>query len=265
MSDITLCLGLDAKTIEQFIVSSPTWHKFHPELWGWPWFVFYDPAQITQQQVTSAVMRLSCPAQLHTEPWNPPVSYASQREKMLSGWVYGPPAHVTTPWFMKLDADAIAVRACKDWIDSSWFASDQNGWHNVWIASSWPYSKAKGGRGDIYDWARWLEEAGDQLWPDTPRLGLAEHISGSKIKYPRMASWFSFYRAGWARLAAGWAATVSGYGSLPVPSQDTWHWYCATRHNDRRLSVRKLGKRRGLTNVPSLDRLKARVAEVMEN
>ena len=42
MPDLTICVGIDRKTIEQLKVSWPTWQKYRPAMWGFPWLIFHN-------------------------------------------------------------------------------------------------------------------------------------------------------------------------------------------------------------------------------
>lgn len=176
------------------------------------------------------------------------IAYETQREKMLTSFVLTAPFVVDTPYWLKVDADAIASQH-EQWVDPDWFKSNP-----AWVASGWGYTKAKGGGGSIVDWCQRLEIFGDSHWPDKPRLGMLDHIEGNKCKMSRMASWVSWYNTEWTKEVAN---LVEGE-RLPVPSQDTFHWYCAARGGYHTHCAKM--KRRGWANSPSI----AKVRELCE-
>lgn len=264
--NITGVVAIDAKTIRQLELSHLTWHKFHPEMREWPWLVVYDCEQITADTAQQVADTLSRKDGL-TLRW--PLDgrqYETQREKMLTAFVSAVPFAVETQFWMKLDCDSICVRPCENWIDLDWFTADAHGHYNAWIASSWPYTKAKGGGGTLIDWCNSMELVGDRIYGRNTRLDLLSRLSSTKTKllHPRMASWFSFYCTQWTRDIATMTAAAYRPHYLPVPSQDTWMWYCAERGRYRRLAVRMLGKRRGWTNVPRYETLSLRVKGLMQ-
>lgn len=272
--DITLCLAVDGNTIQQLAISWVTWKRHHPEMWAWPWLISYDPQTVSPAQLTllGDMLHDHTGSFLFTE-WPPldlypPPQYETQRERMVSSFVYAPAVHVTTEWFMKLDCDAICVRPDPNWLDPAWFEplpedSLHPGERNFYIANSWPYTKAKGGGGSIADWFIKLDAARQALGlPKGPDF--FEYIQGNKVSYPRMASWFCFVNARWNRWLAEATGQFCGQCRLPVPSHDTWLWYVVLHGGFPHQTKRMLGKRRGWTNVPRLENLRQRVLGVMQ-
>lgn len=173
-------------------------------------------------------------------PWSSK-DYASQREKMVTGHVYVPVEHCKTEWFLKIDTDAIAHDPAPLWPDPTWFEPDGHGQYNVMIASSWGYTRAKGGgvlNDDLDAWCEELETFGD-IYFKTSRIGLADligsrsHPKGPKMRMTRLASWICFQRTGWVRSIAKLFEERYGHHRLPVPSHDTSLWYAALRSGAR--------------------------------
>lgn len=256
LADITVVVGVDAVTIQQLAVSLPTWRKNRPELWKCPWIVFRDRDQVILGDVDGFPVnsKLVCWPPMDTQ-----VKYETQREKMVTGHIFVPAMYAETPWSLKIDTDALALDS-RPWIQDEWFEPDLQGRFNAIVASPWSYAKPKGGGGTVEDWARKLEAWCDEVYPGSPRLGLAERIVGNKIIYPRIASWLSVYHVPWLRQLAE-ACKSCGEYRLPVPSQDTVAHYYAARRGDR--IHRTNMKRFGWTNVSHLDDLRAKAAEVM--
>ena len=264
MPEITLVLGVDAKTLPQFEVSHRTWKLHQPKIWSWPWVVFYDSA-IAETFVSMAVrlvdggivpentMFVAWPDNCLPVDANAP-KYEHQREKMLSGFPYVAADFVRTPGWCKIDTDAICHRA-SDWPNEEWFKPLDGPAPSV-IAPGWGYTKG-------IDFLDRLEKWGDRTMLGTlPRLNIPSEPGQLRVPHPRWCSWNSFYDTAWTESIVGWLAD-SGLerGKLPVPSQDSWMWYCAER--SKRI-VRKVNmKRRGWNNYPKLDKLIEAAQSVM--
>ncbi len=255
--DITLVLGIDAKTIEQLRVSWPTWHANRRAMWDWPWLMFYDRDQLAPDMVLAMAEQMHSPSSTILAPW-PPLGanplYESQREKMLSGWVHSPAAFVRTPWFMKLDCDALA-RPHEQWIEDRWFEhSPGHDQRPAVVACGWGYSKGVG-------WLQRLEEWGDTSLPGRPRLDIPHDPTALRVPHPRWCSWCCYIRSDFNRTVSEACDRTCGPGKLPVPSQDTTLWYYAERAG---IPVSKLNmKRRGWSNHPKLEALRTAAQEIL--
>lgn len=250
----TLVLGLDEKTLEQARWSTLTWRLNCPLLSEFgAWHIFFDDQQVNESMILDAI-KLPDGVPVALVPWSTEI-YESQREAMLTGFCYQP-IDIRTKYWVKIDTDAVCLERREDLIEKSWFDPEP-----VWIASPWGYTKAKGGGGSATDWATSLEEWGDKWAPGTKRLGLANKVTGSKIKHRRMASWLSIYNTHWTAEIAEHCRRHFQSLRIPVPSQDTVHWYAAERRRDRYHRVNF--KRRGWTNIPRFDKLKQLATEVI--
>jgi hypothetical protein len=223
--DLTVVVGLDAATLEQWKLSLPTIAANRPELFQCPWCVFYDRDELTNDTILADVPE-SSGLDIHWFPWpSQPDRYASQRAKMLAGFVHVPRYAVKTKYWMKIDTDAVAVPSRGKWFDEKWFHGG-----TVIAAPSWGYTKAKGDNRSAAEWAEALEAFGDEMLVDCPRLNLAANISGTnKITRKRFCSWLSFYETKFTTLCAELCEMHCGDEQIPVPSQDTTHWYIAER------------------------------------
>ncbi len=282
MIDLTIVVGLDAKTIEQFKVSYPTWKKNRPELMGCPIVIFYDPVirEYLGQLVSNSH---EC---IEVVPWpNQAVSYESQREKMLSGFVHVPADFVSTPWWMKIDTDTLA-HPSDDWIRDEWFeplacsacGSIIRGGRQDLIALAGPcevcVNDTRVGKTPVYVASPWgYTKPADQMafldnWGDTvdglrgfPRLDYVFDPEARTCRHPRMASWVSYYSTEWTKEAARLASDSCGPCKLPVPSQDGYHFYVAERTHQPYRRVKM--KRHGWNNYPRFSKLQAAAAEIM--
>lgn len=261
-TDFTVVVGLDKRTLEQWSVSLPTVAALRPELLERPWTIFYDFAQISANDVLrlAEAHGLDSSPHLRFVPWpteRVEAEYASQRAKMLAGFVHVPGLNVSTPWWMKLDTDVIASPTERPWVEAEWFADDV-----VLVASPWGYGKAKGDSRTIEQWCLSLESWGDIVWPTTQRLGLEKDIRGSKLVRPRFWSPVSYYRRDWTKRISELCVSCYGIGGMPVPSQDTVHWYAAERTGAKYLTVNM--KRHGWTFTTGINNLRRMAGAVLK-
>jgi hypothetical protein len=106
-----------------------------------------------------------------------------------------------------------------------------------------------------------LDDWGDKVTglSHLARLGLPFVPGARTVSHPggRLASWLSFFNTEWSKIVAEYCV----YGSLPAPSEDGYHFYCAKRRGDP-YALTKF-KRMGWTNVPKIHNLVSTVQEVM--
>lgn len=224
---VTVVVGIDAKTIQQLAISCETWRMHRPEMWSMPWVLFWDwtkPYGISREELDKIERQLAVP-HLRTVQWPssgsaPKHAYASQRECMLSGHVWIPGQYVETPWHMKIDTDAIA-HGPSDWLQAEWFGAD--GDRPVYVAPSWHYTKGVGFLGRLEEWGDRTMLAG------YPRLNIPHDPTHLRVPHKRMCSWLSYYYTPFTRRLCNWLGESVGNGMLPVPSQDTTVWYAAAR------------------------------------
>ena len=219
LADITLVLGLDAAHLEELRWTWPTWMRFKPELRAMPALVFYDPAEIVPGDVTF----LREHPNLRALPWEMPAA-ADQREKMITGFVHIPAREVQTPWYLKLDTDAVATGP-GPWIKDEWFQPGRRGRMATMVSSKWSYSKP-------YDVISRLDAWADKVrrLRRYPGLNLMGSPERNRVRHRRIISWLFFCRTDWTREVAGW---LGADGRLPHPSQDTFLFYCAKRMRRR--------------------------------
>jgi len=287
--DLTIVCAVDRKTIEQFIVSVPTWIKYRPEMAEFPWMIIYDRAQLKLEDIRDVIIKtglkdfhrdaartytgvMACPWPKNktAQEWDLRNTdrpyFANQREKMLTAFVRCAP-YIDTEWWAKIDTDAVALRPA-DWLPDEWFArdelvgarfyepADKPTWakYNVWIASPWSYTKPADQMAKLDDWA-------DGIDFPVPRLDLPFDPDGRRCRHPRMASWVSFYRSDWTRYVSRVIADKCDPDKIPVPSQDGVHWYFSARMNVR--TLRTSMKRRGWTNCPRMTKLRETAAKAL--
>jgi hypothetical protein len=227
MIDFTTTIGVDREHLRELRLSAPTWRQHRPEIFTQPIVVICDWL-LSNAEVDEVRQLLKGPEVRTTQPhWQPGLS---QREKMLSAFVLIAPFQVKTPWILKLDTDTVALRTDPAWCDEYLIAA-QHGERPVLIAHRWSYTKPGSWIGDLNQWAK----TQPQLDSTSP---LPYDGTSNCVGHRRITSWCAFCAAGWCRDTARLAGD-----RLPIPSHDTFLWYCAVRQRQlvRRLSMKKFG------------------------
>ena len=260
----TLVLGVDAYHLKQLSLTLPTWRKCKPSLFDNPIRIFYDREQVKEDEIRSVVQGNQ--DLLTTIPWpmggvlfdgdgsdkwsNP------QRAKMLSGFVYVPGLFVRTPYWMKLDTDVVATGQ-DDWIDEKWFEDEP-----AIVSHPWTFTRPPN---QMLDMDRWVEKNKEKLPAsvvDKPPLNLVPKEGSDRLGHRRIISWCSFFNTTWTNEVARMTALGDGTYKLPVPSQDGYFWYMATRMG--RGIVRPHMKKLGWEHWSTLFNVERRSREVME-
>lgn len=237
--ELTTLVAVDAEHVRELRLVWPTWVRHRPQLLDYPLIVICD-ADVSLKKWGHELAFVDHP-QKRLVGWT--IAGVSQREKMLSSFVFAAAEHVHTPWYLKLDTDAVALQSCP-WLQSEWFEADPQGRLPVFISSPWGYTKPPDAIQRLDDWA-------DHV-PDLSRfsrLNLVPQPGSNLLSHRRIISWCFFGNTAAVRLAASYCS-----GKLPVPSQDTFLWYCAARRGDYYRTVRM--KKYGWSHVSRYRRLK---------
>ena len=237
--DFTTVLGVDREHLEELRIVWPTWRLHRPEILSRPLMMICDSAD--PSTVWERELDFLGHSQCKIVLWD--LAGAGQREKMFNGLVLATARHVTTPWYLKLDTDAVAVSAA-EWIDTNWFLPDERGRTPAFVSSPWGYTKPPDAIDQLDDWGDTIPQLAD-----FPRLNLSPRPGASFVAHPRIIGWCFFGHTLWTQKAAGLCGS-----RLPVASQDTFLWYVAHRQGDfyRRVAM----KRYGWDHVGGIKRLK---------
>ncbi|MCZ2344462.1 MAG: class I SAM-dependent methyltransferase [Bacteroidales bacterium] len=214
MIAFTTVVGVDRDHLAEWRLTWPTWKRHHRLLLDHPLLVVCDGDRSVADWQQS-LQFLGHP-QLRVTTWTQ--VGVTQREKMLTGLTLAPAQHVQTPWLLKLDTDAVATGP-SDWPVPAWFQSHPGGSVPVLVAPPWGYTRPSTTIDRLEEWADQIPELNS-----FPRLNIPPAQTGDRRHHPRITSWCAFIRTDWLR-----AITRLSPERLPVPSHDTFLWYCAAR------------------------------------
>jgi len=255
--DYTLVCGIDAKHFEQLSMVWMTWKLHKPSLLEHPMILFVD--RENPVDVVTIHDNIDHP-DLTIVDWPPrewEITYPetiidkkekfgkAQRYKMMAGFVHVPAAHVQTPYWLKLDSDAIAL-ADDDWIDPEWFEDLPDV-----VGHRWGFTKPANS-------IQLLDEWYVQNFKGVPLNLPFDNPESERISHPRICSWCALFNTAFTRDASTWAIDTCGHGMLPVPSQDTYLWYLATV-GDPESVLRVNMKERGWTYRSSFKSVRSEV------
>jgi hypothetical protein len=227
MPNFTLVVAIDKYNLNRLKYSYLTWCNYKKEIRSCPLVIIYDSDQVNPKECTFLDERQD----VKFCPWNDPNNiYNSQREKMLTSFIVIPPDVVETEWFLKLDTDTYATND-SPWIDEKWFDDV------VIVSNPWGYTKPANAI-DI------LDEWGDKIDPikNYPRLNIHGDIGSKRVRHKRIASWVYFCKTNWAKGISNFVK-IDGCYKLPIPSQDTYSFYCSKRmgKNIKRIRFKQMG------------------------
>jgi hypothetical protein len=214
-NNYTIVVGVDREHLEQLRLVYPTWVKHKPELRESRMIVFFDETQVLPENIIEAT---DFHEELRLVPLPSPSRclYVSQREKMLAGFVHVPALFVETPYWLKLDTDTVAT-GIPNWISNDWFHNDPP----AIVAHRWGYTKPPEQMVELDKWVTdnpcWLSQF--------PPLNLHPARGSKVLGHSRIISFCGFFETHFSKQCA---SCLPNY-SIPVPSQDGFHWYCATR------------------------------------
>jgi len=221
----TLVCAVDRKHLEQLKLVWPTWKRHKSTLLKHPMLIFFDRFSLHSYEIFEAIdhPNLTC------IPWPPgdkPYPRLTeekfgnpQRYKMLAGFVHVPAMHVKTDYWLKLDVDTVA-NGQDDWISEDWF----NGTPAI-IAQPWGFTRPKN-QMQLLD--RWAEGCAHLKFNSEP-LRLPIDPDADKLSHKRIISWCGLFNTNFTKDCSRFAEESCGEGFLPVPSQDGYMWYIATR------------------------------------
>jgi len=217
--EFTTIVALDPEHLWEFEQTWPTWRAFKPEILANPMMLLLD----------ANIPRLWWKRHLdgfYDHPnfemaWVVDTPSWSQRERMLTAMV-AVTRSLTTPFYLKIDTDCVAMGP-GEWIRPWWF---DHGHKPVLIAPPWSYTKPADAIYRLDNWADGVPGLAEHERLDK-RLKIRYRPSSRLVKHRRIISYVMFGRTDWTAEMSRLAGE-----RLPVPSQDTYLWYCAERRQD---------------------------------
>jgi predicted SAM-dependent methyltransferase len=161
----------------------------------------------------------------------------NHREKMLSSFVFGPARDVATKYWLKLDADAYAVN------DKPLFHKGMENY--VFCGHKWGYTKPHRWISALNQWSKKHTDIIDKTDVEID----ASKIKKNKYFHHRTNSFIQLHKTEFIKIAAKLAGD-----RLPIPSQDTFLWFVATKFNQPtwRFNFKKYS---GIYNKKTLDKI----------
>ena len=223
----SLFVGVDDFYLNKLLMTYPTWVRSRPEIVRMPHVFVADSQQVTaldprwgqiqkEREAAAALHGLSLrDTRFEVVPWSMNHNDGiSQREEMLTGLIKCAD-RLTTPWYLKLDADTFSKGRGGFYYDK-WFTAKP-----CYISSPWGYTRPAGTVALMNAWASGVPELAGL--PDVPFTS-SEHPKAKDV-HSRMASWIMFGDSAWTK----WASSLCRETRLPFPSQDTYLSYIQAR------------------------------------
>jgi hypothetical protein len=210
MNNTTLLLVIDNQHLDELKVAWKNWNYFKPEITNLPVFLVYDKE--IENRLTE-IPEIAKKATLY--PFTNKQYYASQRDAMLTSFFEGI-RNIKTKHYLKVDTDCLAHNHDKGWLKQMDIADDV-----VFVSKGWGYTKPAAKIYALEDWA-------DKTLSQYPRLNLKPVEGSDLIKHKRIISWIFLGKTDWTNSMSGLCWKNDHY-ELPLPSQDTFTWYCAER------------------------------------
>lgn len=231
--EFTIVLGVDAAHIPHLQAVFPTWMRCKPSLKNHPVQIFLDRDVREKSQGEKILSAVVDHPNANISSWPPEEGVIfpgtpggrwddPQRYKMLSGFIYTAAEYATTPYWLKLDLDVVALGR-DDWIEEEWFEGDP-----AIVSAPWPYTKPAD---QILKLDRWVSQHPRELveWNGKPALCLAPRAGSDLVRHSRIISWCAFFSTQFTKRVAEACSSTCGKYQMPVPSQDGVMWYLAKR------------------------------------
>lgn len=229
-SNTTIVTACDTRYVEYLKLTFPTWVK-HKDILRFPIIVYINGFKKNDSRLDF----LKKYKNIRLIPWDMP-NIDSQREKMLSSFVFGPAQDVNTKYWLKIDADTYTND------NRPLFIEDMKNYSIV--GHKWKYTKP----------ANWISKLND--WSLNKRLNFEYKIDILKIKknryyHERTNSFVQLHSTEFTKQAADLAGD-----RLPVPSQDTYLWYVAMALN-KKICRYDFKRKCGLYNKKTAEQIKS--------
>ena len=215
-TNLTVIVGVDRQHLEELRVSLPTWVRNVDGLADFQ-FVMIGDVESIDDDLSDDALLLANMCGVNNVTFRdvsailpagfPPRHDVTQRERMLTALAFAP-SLVSTPTYLKLDTDTVALP-----VRDKLLSAKVTGSRPI-AAPRWGYTKP----------GSWLDTL--DLWSDQTAPGNAKPYrvaSGGVAKSQRIISYAMLGDTEFAKRCLQMLTSPR----LPVPSQDTFYWYCA--------------------------------------
>ena len=241
IQDVTIVTACDPKYVGHLQATYPNWVKYK-KIDKFPMIVYINGFKNGIESKDLDFLKSN--KNIKIIEWDFPPAQ-SQRERMLSCFVYGTARDVTTKYWIKVDADAFCTNY-NDLLDEEMKDYDIYG-------HKWGYTKP----------GRWISEL--DVWANkmpvfngTKPIFDPKNLNGNRYSHNRIASYIQFHKTEFVKKAA----EIAGK-RWPVPSHDTYLWYVAERLG-RKWKRHNFKRYTGFSNSSRIEKLKRVMANVDE-
>jgi len=215
---LELLVALDEAHLREWRLTYPTWLRHNPEIVDIPINIVVDTVRRDKEWWFDTLAMDNDAFILHRKTniigwnWRPDLP---QRERMLSSLVYvGGSLNCDT--YLKLDVDAVATGAT--------VLRRERG-NNAFVAPPWGYTKPADALAKLDEWGN-----AHPVLKRYPPLNVPYAPGSPRVRHNRIISWMFWGSVEFTKICCRLAAGASESDwRLPVPSQDTFLWYCARR------------------------------------
>lgn len=213
--DLSILLAVDKAYVGQLRHAWPTWIKHRPEMFAVPFpVIVLKDASLPDSEIDFIKSSHPC---VKVAPI-PAIPGMTQQERMYSAFIHVGPFLADTEFAMKVDCDTVARRHDPLWCSEE-IVRMPDGTLADLCASGWRYSKPSHAIDTMDKWGNTVPEL-----KDFPAMNLPFDPKARRVDTPgRIAGYVTISRVDFSR----WASTLCR--RLPLPSQDTYLWYCAKR------------------------------------
>lgn len=223
--DVTGVTAVDEKYLPLLQKNFPVWMKTEGVM-ELPFICFVNGMKLDDPRLDFLDGRVQRIA------WDFPAD--SQREKMLSAFVFGAARHVTTPKWVKIDADAFMKYTENEGVTYKIPVEWYSGNFSI-TAHKWHYTKPGKFLVDLEKWSSCVNDLASKprIFPEAqwPEIEAARRFG-----HARFASYFCVHDSSFVKYAASLAGS-----KLPVNSHDTYFWFITEKLNlpTRRIKLKK--------------------------
>lgn len=219
LPEFTVVIPVDSNSVKVLSKTWQTWVNALPEIANAPHLIIHgddvDPTNLLPEE-----LKLIDDIKF-VLGWEG--SFSSPSEYCLDALVKKLSENVLTPWYLKIDPEAIAQNVFES-PNPDWFRPAKDGTQVAFIAPQWRYSKPANVMSILDEW-------GDQIsdLATTPRLDIPAPAEADRVYHDAVSSWCLWGNTRWTQ-------EVTKYFDDSFPPERVSHasylYYCAARKKD---------------------------------